>query len=199
MGQSPMQGDKDKNNWHVWSVYSVPGPVLRALCGAAQQHTAVGTFNSPTVQPRRRRPGRSVPCQAHSEEVVALDLNPTNQPTTSRNYCTLQTPKEGGAMVTPGLWPGQWDLPPSVVLIASMCPLLPQSYTPTVFERLTVNLQIKGKPVHLQIWDTAGGCARLGGGAGWKEGPQMPQAKPHSLPSEPGRPANLQGTGVDQD
>ncbi|XP_074192859.1 rho-related GTP-binding protein RhoD isoform X2 [Rhinolophus sinicus] len=32
----------------------------------------------------------------------------------------------------------------------------PESYTPTVFERLTVNLQIKGKPVHLQIWDTAG-------------------------------------------
>lgn len=36
------------------------------------------------------------------------------------------------------------------------CPLLPQSYTPTVFERLTVNLQIKGKPLNLQIWDTAG-------------------------------------------
>ncbi|XP_053518853.1 rho-related GTP-binding protein RhoD isoform X2 [Artibeus jamaicensis] len=32
----------------------------------------------------------------------------------------------------------------------------PESYTPTVFERLTVNLQMKGKPVHLQIWDTAG-------------------------------------------
>lgn len=68
MGQSPMQGDKDKNNssGHVWSVHFVPGPVLRALCGASQQHTAVGTFNFPTLQPRRRRPGRSVPCQAHS-------------------------------------------------------------------------------------------------------------------------------------
>ncbi|XP_037373382.1 rho-related GTP-binding protein RhoD [Talpa occidentalis] len=32
----------------------------------------------------------------------------------------------------------------------------PESYTPTVFERLSVNLQMKGKPVHLQIWDTAG-------------------------------------------
>ncbi|KAF6105935.1 ras-like protein family member D [Phyllostomus discolor] len=32
----------------------------------------------------------------------------------------------------------------------------PESYAPTVFERLTVNLQMKGKPVHLQIWDTAG-------------------------------------------
>nr|KAF6467447.1 ras-like protein family member D [Rousettus aegyptiacus] len=32
----------------------------------------------------------------------------------------------------------------------------PESYTPTVFERLTVNLQMKGKPVNLQIWDTAG-------------------------------------------
>ncbi|KAG8522653.1 Rho-related GTP-binding protein RhoD [Galemys pyrenaicus] len=37
-----------------------------------------------------------------------------------------------------------------------MAPLLPQSYTPTVFERLSVNLQMKGKPVYLQIWDTAG-------------------------------------------
>uniref|UniRef100_A0A452QWM6 Ras homolog family member D n=1 Tax=Ursus americanus TaxID=9643 RepID=A0A452QWM6_URSAM len=32
----------------------------------------------------------------------------------------------------------------------------PESYTPTVFERLTVNLQMKGKPLNLQIWDTAG-------------------------------------------
>uniref|UniRef100_A0AC11BFE0 Ras homolog family member D n=1 Tax=Ovis aries TaxID=9940 RepID=A0AC11BFE0_SHEEP len=32
----------------------------------------------------------------------------------------------------------------------------PESYTPTVFERLAVNLQVKGKPVQLQIWDTAG-------------------------------------------
>ncbi|XP_069923998.1 rho-related GTP-binding protein RhoD isoform X3 [Oryctolagus cuniculus] len=32
----------------------------------------------------------------------------------------------------------------------------PESYSPTVFERYTVNLQVKGKPVHLQIWDTAG-------------------------------------------
>ncbi|XP_045870070.1 rho-related GTP-binding protein RhoD isoform X2 [Meles meles] len=32
----------------------------------------------------------------------------------------------------------------------------PESYTPTVFERLTVNLQVKGKPLNLQIWDTAG-------------------------------------------
>ncbi|XP_059565922.1 rho-related GTP-binding protein RhoD [Myotis daubentonii] len=32
----------------------------------------------------------------------------------------------------------------------------PESYTPTVFERLTVNLQMKGNPVELQIWDTAG-------------------------------------------
>ncbi|XP_057409207.1 rho-related GTP-binding protein RhoD isoform X2 [Balaenoptera acutorostrata] len=32
----------------------------------------------------------------------------------------------------------------------------PESYTPTAFEQLTVNLHVKGKPVHLQIWDTAG-------------------------------------------
>ncbi|XP_077718715.1 rho-related GTP-binding protein RhoD isoform X1 [Canis aureus] len=32
----------------------------------------------------------------------------------------------------------------------------PESYTPTVFERLTVNLEMKGKPLNLQIWDTAG-------------------------------------------
>ncbi|XP_045414323.1 rho-related GTP-binding protein RhoD [Lemur catta] len=32
----------------------------------------------------------------------------------------------------------------------------PESYTPTVFERYTANLQMKGRPVHLQIWDTAG-------------------------------------------
>ncbi|XP_051001790.1 rho-related GTP-binding protein RhoD isoform X2 [Acomys russatus] len=32
----------------------------------------------------------------------------------------------------------------------------PESYNPTVFERYHVNLQIKGKPVQLQIWDTAG-------------------------------------------
>ncbi|XP_023042146.1 rho-related GTP-binding protein RhoD isoform X2 [Piliocolobus tephrosceles] len=32
----------------------------------------------------------------------------------------------------------------------------PESYTPTVFERYMVNLQVKGKPVHLHIWDTAG-------------------------------------------
>ncbi|XP_039696670.1 rho-related GTP-binding protein RhoD isoform X1 [Pteropus medius] len=72
MEQSPIQGDKDKNNsvWHVRSVYFVPGPVLRALCGASQRQAV--------------------------------------------------------------------------------------SYTPTVFERLTVNLQMKGKPVNLQIWDTAG-------------------------------------------
>lgn len=50
-------------------------------------------------------------------------------------------------------------------------PHLPQSYTPTVFERLGVNLQMKGGPVHLQIWDTAGGC-RAGGGAEREEGNQ---------------------------
>uniref|UniRef100_A0A8D2AWQ9 Ras homolog family member D n=1 Tax=Sciurus vulgaris TaxID=55149 RepID=A0A8D2AWQ9_SCIVU len=32
----------------------------------------------------------------------------------------------------------------------------PESYTPTVFERYSVHLQVKGKPVHLQVWDTAG-------------------------------------------
>ncbi|XP_010597312.1 rho-related GTP-binding protein RhoD isoform X2 [Loxodonta africana] len=43
----------------------------------------------------------------------------------------------------------------------------PENYTPTVFERYNVNLQIKGKPVHLQIWDTAvvpGGESFLQGG-----------------------------------
>ncbi|XP_048216582.1 rho-related GTP-binding protein RhoD isoform X2 [Perognathus longimembris pacificus] len=32
----------------------------------------------------------------------------------------------------------------------------PERYTPTVFERYAVDLQMKGKPVCLQIWDTAG-------------------------------------------
>ncbi|XP_007518715.1 rho-related GTP-binding protein RhoD isoform X3 [Erinaceus europaeus] len=32
----------------------------------------------------------------------------------------------------------------------------PETYTPTVFERLSVKLQVKGKTVQLQIWDTAG-------------------------------------------
>ncbi|XP_021058282.1 rho-related GTP-binding protein RhoD isoform X3 [Mus pahari] len=32
----------------------------------------------------------------------------------------------------------------------------PESYSPTVFERYYATLQRKGKPVHLQIWDTAG-------------------------------------------
>lgn len=68
------------------------------------------------------------------------------------------------------------------------CPLLPQSYTPTVFERLTVNLQIKGKPLNLQIWDTAGGCAgcRRDKGGG---GPPCPEAQPCSLRSEPEKPS----------
>lgn len=38
-----------------------------------------------------------------------------------------------------------------------------QSYNPTVFERYHVNLQIKGKPVQLQIWDTAGRFGALEG------------------------------------
>ncbi|XP_004627223.1 rho-related GTP-binding protein RhoD [Octodon degus] len=32
----------------------------------------------------------------------------------------------------------------------------PERYTPTVFERHVVKMHMKGKPVHLQIWDTAG-------------------------------------------
>ncbi|CAK6449786.1 unnamed protein product [Pipistrellus nathusii] len=32
----------------------------------------------------------------------------------------------------------------------------PESYTPTVFERFNVNMKTQGKPVKLQIWDTAG-------------------------------------------
>ncbi|EDM12403.1 ras homolog gene family, member D (predicted), isoform CRA_a [Rattus norvegicus] len=32
----------------------------------------------------------------------------------------------------------------------------PESYNPTVFERYNATLQMKGKPVRLQIWDTAG-------------------------------------------
>lgn len=38
-----------------------------------------------------------------------------------------------------------------------------QSYSPTVFERYNVTLQMQGKPVHLQIWDTAGKWGALGG------------------------------------
>lgn len=43
------------------------------------------------------------------------------------------------------------------ILPVILSPLF-QTYTPTVFERINVNLQMKGKPVDLQIWDTAGGC-----------------------------------------
>ncbi|XP_069865934.1 rho-related GTP-binding protein RhoD [Dipodomys merriami] len=32
----------------------------------------------------------------------------------------------------------------------------PEGYAPTVFEKYTVDLQMKGKPVCLHIWDTAG-------------------------------------------
>lgn len=39
-----------------------------------------------------------------------------------------------------------------------------QSYSPTVFERYNVTLQMQGKPVHLQIWDTAGRWGALGAG-----------------------------------
>lgn len=39
-----------------------------------------------------------------------------------------------------------------------------QSYSPTVFERYNVTLQMQGKPVHLQIWDTAGRWEALGAG-----------------------------------
>uniref|UniRef100_A0A2K5HFH3 Uncharacterized protein n=1 Tax=Colobus angolensis palliatus TaxID=336983 RepID=A0A2K5HFH3_COLAP len=50
----------------------------------------------------------------------------------------------------------------SDLLTASPCPASPQSYAPTVFERCVANLQVKGKPVHLHVWDTAGA------GAGWE-------------------------------
>ncbi|XP_008054592.2 rho-related GTP-binding protein RhoD, partial [Carlito syrichta] len=53
------------------------------------------------------------------------------------------------------LWAAQGPAPPRSVLTGFYL-LLPQSYTPTVFERYNVTLQMKGKPVHLQIWDTAG-------------------------------------------
>ncbi|XP_075401416.1 rho-related GTP-binding protein RhoD isoform X2 [Tenrec ecaudatus] len=32
----------------------------------------------------------------------------------------------------------------------------PEDYTPTVFERYSVTLQVRGKPVRLHLWDTAG-------------------------------------------
>ncbi|KAM6158662.1 rho-related GTP-binding protein RhoD [Rhynchocyon petersi] len=32
----------------------------------------------------------------------------------------------------------------------------PENYAPTVFEKYSTSLQVKGKPVHLQVWDTAG-------------------------------------------
>ena len=47
-----------------------------------------------------------------------------------------------------------------------------------MFERVTVNLQMKGKPLNLQIWDTAGGYAGLRG----REGSlTCPEAKPYSF------------------
>ncbi|XP_075401415.1 rho-related GTP-binding protein RhoD isoform X1 [Tenrec ecaudatus] len=39
--------------------------------------------------------------------------------------------------------------------VGTCCPVL-QDYTPTVFERYSVTLQVRGKPVRLHLWDTAG-------------------------------------------
>lgn len=78
---------------------------------------------------------------------------PRNQP--GNNYANASQAR-GSARGLPGLWPA----PPlsKVPHSPPASPLLPQSYTPTVFERHAVNLHVKGKPVHLQIWDTAGEC-----------------------------------------
>lgn len=124
-----------------------------------------------------------------TQEAAAPGLDPASQLLPeSTALCRLP---ERAVPRTP--WALAWASGPVPLQKLSSQPplaLLPQSYTPTVFERLTVNLQMKGKPVNLQIWDTAGGCAKLG------EGPQMPESVPHSLPSETGRPTDLQGTGL---
>lgn len=72
--------------------------------------------------------------------------------------------------------------------------LPPQNYSPTVFERYSASRQMKGKAVHLQIWDTAGAWGACGGGAGAEQGPRD---EPQLPPSEPGGSLKgSQGTGV---
>lgn len=102
--------------------------------------------------------------RAHCWEGVALSLNPTRLLPETITLCRLPVrPVLQGSGLALGCSPSE------VVLTTSPCPLLPQSYTPTVFERFNVTLQVKGEPVELQIWDTAGvqgpGRDRVEGGA----------------------------------
>ena len=107
------------------------------------------------------------------QEAAAPGLTPTG-PLLPRKSLpqTVRLPKLG--QCCRHSWALAWAPGPTLLQQLSSqpppCLLLPQSYTPTVFERLAVNLEMKGKPLNLQIWDTAGGCAGLqeghvGGGA----------------------------------
>lgn len=162
----------------MYGVFPWCWALCRGLCvedlpEAPQQLAVLGTPDIPAWHPGRG--GRGGRCLLGAQlGSGALGLNPTRPlPDTT----TLSTPSKGSAAGIPGLWPGHWVCPPSeVVHTTSPCSLFPQSYTPTVFERLNVNLQMKGKPVNLQIWDTAGRCAGLG--VGWKEGPRCWEPSP---------------------
>ena len=133
----------------------------------ASLHLAVvGASNTPLCSRR----GRASALLAHNWEVVALGLNPTGPLPETTTLCQLPARAVPRAFLGSGL--ALVYSPSGVVLTTSPHPLLPQSYTPTVFERLTVNLQMKVKPVHLQIWDTAGGCSGLGEVQGGKRGPR---------------------------
>lgn len=109
MAQSPTRGDKDKNNsvWHVRSVYFVPGPVLRALCGASQRQAVAGTFNIPTFQPRRRAPGSPGPCQTHRKRRPQASTPPANY---FQKVLHSAGSQRGQCHAHPGLWPGRQGL-----------------------------------------------------------------------------------------
>lgn len=111
MAQSPTRGDRDKNNsvWHVRSVYFVPGPVLRALCGASQRQAVVDTFNIPTFQPRRRAPGSPGPCQTHRKRRPQASTPPANY---FQKVLHSAGSQRGQCHAHPGLWPGRQGLSP---------------------------------------------------------------------------------------
>lgn len=150
----------------------------------------LGAPHVPTLHPRRAGRGL-VSCRAHCWEVVALGLNPTRLLLETATLCRLPVRAGLQAFLGSGLALGL--LPFRSCPHNLPIPLLPQSYTPTVFERLSVNLQMKGNPVELQIWDTAGGCARARGGTGWKERPRCWEPSPTPFLLNRGGPAISKG------
>lgn len=179
---SPVQGDKERHNRgrRVWSVHYVPGrkgSVWR-ISPKPCSHTLCWVLLMSPLGPGGKPRGWCLAGHI-AGDVVALGLNPTRRLPETTTLFRLPMRAVLQAFWALG-W--HWGCPPSeVVLTISPCPLLPQSYTPTVFERLNVDVQMKGKPVTLQIWDTAGGCAGAWEGQGRRRGPRC--WEPRLLPS----------------